>query len=877
MVGNSGGRPTGTTTSAGFVVGTSGGRPTGTTTSAGFAVSKGRPKGTTITTGPKVGPNPGQSIGTKRELGHNDGVGGARPSDAVAQLGNKLQTSTKTSSTMDQSEENEEWCTDNGMVNVSAGKLKKLETLIAKQKKFDSKPLGKAVCWSCGRVLRANVDGSRTLLVPSNGRTQAQAPASTYLQALPYDNGLTFIHGSDKWYSCPTCKRGKAIPTDQHVGDVLLPPPSSAPKRSDLWNMQLPDALDHLANDYEKRQVSLCGLFSTTVREVTPTQSRHVLGQVFTGHRLDRHYYGLFGFLAAREEDVKAHSKKPKSDIRILQALKWLKQNNHLYSGFYANFETLYRYQPQSALLNPSLLEQQQITLDNLLQQEAIGMIFPSSSEYFDRFPAIHSMQQEAGVQHPCKDHEEMLAQAVVNLRQLTTAHYGDKFLEAKLFPYIHPFGFGGWYHGCGMNFSDHVKMRLFDVRGWYARDRQYPFFKFDLMTKQRLKAYAAKTVNTAQQTEKITAKKVLAAEQSEDPYSSYGKEMPNCIPGSPQYWKSFGLDLIAMTQTRGLPDFFVTLTANDAWPHIQTTIRDGWGAAEKEQEINLAESVSDRQPTGGYPDVCVMAAEERFNWYMKNPEELKTITYPDLYKWWRQVQPAEKRSAADKMKTQQALAAVVSDDSDNELDDKGDFSEYKRYAAIREREISLLKTRVQGLLHTLSTDGQFTAVLIRLEKAKCPQAVMTVFVDAFRQNSFERVDTVHEAEMHAAEHFLQLAAVDHCVKIVENSHWLHEDMSMKPDLVQLLTRFPAGTVLKDKQGQFWRRRPKVAVTRFHFLAPVGDTQEKFYEQKYLLNVPVMPEDSVITAPPRSWMQLCVEKDLCNKEGDCSNESTEAH
>ena len=56
---------------------------------------------------------------------------------------------------------------------------------------------------------------------------------------------------------------------------------------------------------------------------------------------------------------------------------------------------------------------------------------------------------------------------------------------------------------------------------------------------------------------------------------------MPNCIPGSPQCWKIFGLDLIAMTLTRVLPDF-VTLSVNDARPHVQATIRDGWGAAEK-------------------------------------------------------------------------------------------------------------------------------------------------------------------------------------------------------------------------------------------------------------------------------------------------------
>ena len=198
----------------------------------------------------------------------------------------------------------------------------------------------------------------------------------------------------------------------------------------------------------------------------------------------------------------------------------------------------------------------------------------------------------------------------------MSTAQYGDKFLEPKLFPHIHPFGFGGWYGGCSMDFLDHVKMRLYDVRGWFARDCQYPY-EFNLMTKLKLKAYAAKTVNVAQQIETVTAEKVIAAEQRGDPYSAYGKEMPNCIPWSPQYWKSFGLDLIAITQTRGLPNFFVTLSVNAAWPHVQATIRDGWGAAKKVDNINLADPVPNRHPAGGYPEVCVMADKERFHWFM--------------------------------------------------------------------------------------------------------------------------------------------------------------------------------------------------------------------------------------------------------------------
>ena len=83
---------------------------------------------------------------------------------------------------------------------------------------------------------------------------------------------------------------------------------------SAVWNLKLPEPLDQLVNNYEKRQIGLCSLFSTTVRNVTPTQARHMQGQVFTGHRLDSHYYGLLVFLAVSEEDFISNSKKPETD-----------------------------------------------------------------------------------------------------------------------------------------------------------------------------------------------------------------------------------------------------------------------------------------------------------------------------------------------------------------------------------------------------------------------------------------------------------------------------------------------------------------------------------------------------------------------------------
>ena len=46
--------------------------------------------------------------------------------------------------------------------------------------------------------------------------------------------------------------------------------------------------------------------------------------------------------------------------------------------------------------------------------------------------------------------------------------------------------------------------------------------------------------------------------------------------------------------------------------------MRDGWGARASELEVqDLAKYLSDRQPVGFKPQVSVLAAEKRFDWFM--------------------------------------------------------------------------------------------------------------------------------------------------------------------------------------------------------------------------------------------------------------------
>ena len=245
-------------------------------------------------------------------------------------------------------------------------------------------------------------------------------------------------------------------------------------------------------------------------------------------------------------------------------------------------------------------------------------------------------------------------------------------------------------------------------------------------------------------------------------------------------------------------------------------------------------------------PDSADVFYKSKFEVYLMRSKELRDITYPDLYRWWRQLLPSETQRAAEQMDQQQQ----ASDDSDTELDGKGDFAEYQRYATARNTDMSALKDRLQAHLHTVTSDAQFTAILTNLEKLRCPSDVLVIFLDAFQQRPLNRIDTVTRSEMHTAERLLKTLGIDCCLTIVNNAHWLHEDMRLKPNLVHLLTNYPPGTILNDTQGKYWRRDAKLAVTRCNFLTPVGETQERFCEQKYLHAIPLTEEDKVITDPP---------------------------
>ena len=81
-----------------------------------------------------------------------------------------------------------------------------------------------------------------------------------------------------------------------------------------------------------------------------------------------------------------------------------------------------------------------------------------------------------------------------------------------------------------------------------------------------------------------------------------------------------------------------------------------------------------------------------------------------------------------------------------------------------------------------------------------------------------------------------------------------------------MLNTYSPGSMLVDTTGAYWVRRTNAAVTRHRFITV--EDQEAYYEQKYLLTIPLTPTDDVITNPPLSWVKAAMQAGLVDEHHD---------
>ena len=437
------GRPVGTTRDAGFSASTGhptadvdiemnvpSGRPVGTTRDAGFSVST---RHLVSDVDIEMNVLSGRPVGTTQDAGFSASTG--RP-DSSHNSNSCLLTSDYDMSTeqddvfiednltlliqyMKQYELPTSWNTDS--LSLSDDLLVRAKKRIGQQVRFDTKPLGIGMCYCCGSILWSRVDNSHTRLVNLDVDDKA-IPAVAYRRAMLISGRgyLDYHHKSGKLYVCSVCssyKNPAEYSLTFHVGKT----PSLTITE---WDMVYPSEVAILKSEAEKCQVALCGIFSTTVKDAKKHQWQHIR-EVNALHKLDRHDYGMFGFLMVNEEITERLTKYSGACEQIRIALNWFKKNNNLYKQFLARFETMYRYLRHD-LVNPEILKGNQ---DEILESKAIGMAFPVDSEYFDQYSPLYGNLDIASIQNPQPYMIDKVQDSVEWLRECTSVQYGQEYL----------------------------------------------------------------------------------------------------------------------------------------------------------------------------------------------------------------------------------------------------------------------------------------------------------------------------------------------------------------------------------------------------------------------------------------------------------------
>ena len=91
-------------------------------------------------------------------------------------------------------------------------------------------------------------------------------------------------------------------------------------------------------------------------------------------------------------------------------------------------------------------------------------MAFPLDAMYF---PLIFEKEQiqsadVAGIQHP-------KLECLKKLREMRYARHGEKYVDVKAFPHLHPWGDGGWYHKRPIPFMHNIKISTLQAQTWLS------------------------------------------------------------------------------------------------------------------------------------------------------------------------------------------------------------------------------------------------------------------------------------------------------------------------------------------------------------------------------------------------------------------------
>jgi len=78
-------------------------------------------------------------------------------------------------------------------------------------------------------------------------------------------------------------------------------------------------------------------------------------------------------------------------------------------------------------------------------------------------------------------------------IKERSKLKWSDPELEQKLFPWLYPYGTGGWHYITakqGSSLGRYLKMRIFSADKRWAWDKYWPFFAFDWKIKTQIHGF---------------------------------------------------------------------------------------------------------------------------------------------------------------------------------------------------------------------------------------------------------------------------------------------------------------------------------------------------------------------------------------------------
>ena len=370
-----------------------------------------------------------------------------------------------------------------------------------------------------------------------------------------FENAATLsLQISSNSILCPSCHtkcKKDIIPPQAYFYNMLDPGEIPRPLQN-LWVI-------------EKRLVSLIQAFLTIVLLPGNQMSHHGLA-IHLPVDLDSQITDFFSGVCNYQSIVKVVCDRPSAQPTIImarpaivrEALLWLKSHNQLYKDVTVP-DTVYNG----------------VVSDNV-QSDILENASDVINEEVGATPINASISGSFTNQYA---HLPIVASQPINLKQ---THFG----EAKSFPWLYPYGKGSLHENRPLRMTDtqYFQSRLHHRDSRWRKDLPYLMTALNLLEYERLcssvQIYVrtCRTIRSNQSGRQIPPRPYSAREllniNTNSEVQSQSYMFTKSIRGTAAYWKDVLYKLLAMIQSLGPPDFFLTLSCNDNWPELQEALR---------------------------------------------------------------------------------------------------------------------------------------------------------------------------------------------------------------------------------------------------------------------------------------------------------------